>query len=81
LQPPVDDVAHAAFVAAAMALADQQRKTRDGLMASRQAATATAENPEGFRTDVKKAPLNLTDDYNLPGISPDTAKVARDTAK
>jgi hypothetical protein len=40
-----------------------------------------AENPEGFRTDVKKALLDLTDDYNLPGIPPDTAKEARDTAK
>jgi hypothetical protein len=40
-----------------------------------------AENPEGFRTDVKKALLDLTDDYSLPGIPPDTAKEARDTAK
>jgi hypothetical protein len=40
-----------------------------------------AENPEGFRTDVKKALLDLTDDYNLPGIPPDTAKEARGTAK
>jgi hypothetical protein len=40
-----------------------------------------AENPEGFRTDVRKALLDLTDDYNLPGIPDDTAKEARDTAK
>jgi hypothetical protein len=40
-----------------------------------------AENPEGFRADVKKALLDLTDDYNLPGIPPDTAKEARDIAK
>jgi uncharacterized protein YpuA (DUF1002 family) len=33
-----------------------------------------AENPEGFRTDVRKALLDLADDYNLPGIQDDTAK-------
>jgi hypothetical protein len=40
-----------------------------------------AENPEGFRSDVKKALLDLTEDYNLPGIAPETAREARDTAK
>jgi hypothetical protein len=25
------------------------------------------ENPEGFLTEVRKALLDLTDDYNLPG--------------
>jgi hypothetical protein len=40
-----------------------------------------AENPEGFRTDVRKALLDLTNDYNLPGVPPDTAQEARDTAK
>ena len=40
-----------------------------------------AENPEVFRTDVRKALLDLTEDYNLPGIAPDIAKEARDTAK
>jgi hypothetical protein len=40
-----------------------------------------AENPEGFRTDVRKALLDLTDDYNLPGIPDDAAKEARDIAK
>jgi len=40
-----------------------------------------SENPEGFRTDVRKALLDLTDDYNLPGIPLDTASEAPDTAK
>jgi hypothetical protein len=40
-----------------------------------------AENPDGFRTDVKKALCDLTDDYNLPGVAPETAKEARDAAK
>ena len=40
-----------------------------------------AEDPDGFRTDVKKALLDLTDDYNLAGVAPETAKQARDTAK
>jgi hypothetical protein len=40
-----------------------------------------SENPEGFRADVKKALLDLTDDYNLPGIAPDTAREARKAAK
>jgi hypothetical protein len=40
-----------------------------------------AENPEGFRSDVKKALLDLTDDYNLPGIPPDTAREAREIGK
>jgi hypothetical protein len=40
-----------------------------------------AEDPDGFRTDVKKALLDLTDDYNLSGVAPETAKEARDAAK
>jgi hypothetical protein len=40
-----------------------------------------AEDPDGFRTDVKKALLDLTDDYNLPGVAPEMAKEARDAAK
>jgi hypothetical protein len=40
-----------------------------------------AEDPDGFRSDVRKALLDLTDDYKLPGISPETAQEARDTAK
>jgi hypothetical protein len=40
-----------------------------------------AEDPEGFRTDVKKALLDLTDDYNLRGIAPEMAQEARDAAK
>jgi hypothetical protein len=41
----------------------------------------TAENPEGFRADVKKALLDLVDDYALTGISLETAREARDAAK
>jgi hypothetical protein len=40
-----------------------------------------AEDPDGFRTDVKKALLDLTDDYNLAGVAPKTAKEARAAAK
>jgi hypothetical protein len=40
-----------------------------------------AEDPDGFRTDVKKALLDLTDDYNLPGVAPEMAQEARDAAK
>jgi hypothetical protein len=40
-----------------------------------------AEDPDGFRTDVKKALLDLTDDYNLPGVAPEIAQEARDAAK
>jgi hypothetical protein len=40
-----------------------------------------AEDPDGFRTDVKKALLDLTDDYNLAGVAPETAKEARAAAK
>jgi hypothetical protein len=40
-----------------------------------------AEDPDGFRTDVKKALLDLADDYNLPGVAPEMAKEARDAAK
>jgi hypothetical protein len=39
------------------------------------------ENPDGFRTDVKKALCDLTDNYNLPGVTPEMAKEARDAAK
>jgi hypothetical protein len=39
------------------------------------------ENPEGFRTDVRKALLDLADDYNMPGVAPEIAKEARDCAK
>ena len=34
-----------------------------------------------FRSDVKKALFDLADDYKLAGIDPETARVARDTAK
>jgi hypothetical protein len=40
-----------------------------------------AEDPDGFRTDVKKALFDLTDDYDLPGVAPEIAKEARDAAK
>jgi hypothetical protein len=40
-----------------------------------------AEDPDGFRSDVRKALLDLTDDYKLPGISPEAAREARDTAE
>jgi hypothetical protein len=40
-----------------------------------------AEDPDGFRTGVKEALLDLTDDYNLPGVAPEIAKEARDAAK
>ena len=43
--------------------------------------TDMADDPDGFRTDVKMALLDLTDDYNLAGVAPDTAKEARAAAK
>jgi hypothetical protein len=39
-----------------------------------------AEDPDGFRSDVKKALLDLTDD-DLAGVAPETAKEARFAAK
>jgi hypothetical protein len=39
-----------------------------------------ADDPDGFRTDVKKALLDLTDDYNLASVEP-VAKEARAAAK
>ena len=36
-----------------------------------------AEDPEGFRSDVKRALLDLIDDYKLSGIAPETAEEAR----
>jgi len=40
-----------------------------------------AEDPERFRSDVKRELLDLIDDHKLPGIAPATAGEARDTAK
>jgi hypothetical protein len=40
-----------------------------------------AESPDGFRTDVKTALSDLSDDTNLPGVAPEVAKEARDAAK
>jgi hypothetical protein len=38
-------------------------------------------DPDGFRTNVKKALLDLADDYALPGIAAETAVEARSSAK
>ena len=40
-----------------------------------------AEDPDGFRTDVKKALFDLTNGYDLTGVAPEIAKEARDAAK
>jgi hypothetical protein len=40
-----------------------------------------AESPDRFRTDVKQTLCDLADNYNLPGVAPEIAKEARDTAK
>jgi hypothetical protein len=40
-----------------------------------------ADDPDGFRTEVKKALLDLTDDYNLASVEPEVAKEARAAAK
>jgi hypothetical protein len=40
----------------------------------------TAEDPERFRADVKKALLGLVDQY-LPGVALETTKEAREAAK
>jgi hypothetical protein len=40
-----------------------------------------AENPDGFRTDVKQALYDLTDNYSLPEVAPEMAREARDAAK
>jgi hypothetical protein len=41
----------------------------------------TAEDPNGFRTDVKRALFGLADRHNLPGVAPGVAEEARDAAK
>jgi hypothetical protein len=41
----------------------------------------SAEDPDGFRADIRKALCDLTDDYKLSGIAPETAKEARAAAK
>ena len=41
----------------------------------------TAEDPDGFRTDVKKALFDLADHHNLPGVAPAVAEEARNAAK
>jgi len=40
-----------------------------------------ADDPERFRSDVKKELLDLIDDHKLSGIAPTTAGEARATAK
>ena len=40
-----------------------------------------AEDPDGLRSDVKKALFDLSDGYDLPGLAPEIAKEARDAAK
>jgi hypothetical protein len=40
-----------------------------------------SDNPDGFRTDIKKALCDLADNYNLPGLAPEIAQEARDAAK
>jgi hypothetical protein len=40
-----------------------------------------AEDPDGFRTNVKKALFDLVDNYSLPAVAPEMAKEAHDAAK
>jgi hypothetical protein len=40
-----------------------------------------SENPNGFRTDVKKALFDLADSHSMHGIPPEIAKEARESAK
>ena len=44
-----------------------------------------SDNPDGFRTDIKKALCDLANNYNLPGLAPglapEIAQEARDAAK
>ena len=40
-----------------------------------------ADDPDLFRSDVKNALFDLTDNYKLAGIDSETARVARETAK
>jgi hypothetical protein len=41
----------------------------------------TAEDPDGFRNDVKKALFDLADHHSLPGVAPGVAEEARNAAK
>jgi hypothetical protein len=40
-----------------------------------------AEDPDGFRTIVKQALFDLTDNYKVPGVAPEIVKEAREAAK
>jgi hypothetical protein len=42
---------------------------------------AVADNPDQFRSKVKKALFDLADDFGLTGVDPEAAKEARDSAK
>jgi hypothetical protein len=40
-----------------------------------------AEDPDGFRTNVKQALFDLTDNYKVPGVAPEIVMEAREAAK
>jgi hypothetical protein len=40
-----------------------------------------AEDPDGFRTNVKRALFDLTDNYKVAGVAPEIVKEAREAAK
>jgi hypothetical protein len=40
-----------------------------------------AEDPDGFRTNVKQGLFDLTDSYKVAGVAPDIVKEAREAAK
>ena len=40
-----------------------------------------ADDADLFRSNVKEALFDLTENYKLPGVDSETARVARDTAK
>ena len=39
-----------------------------------------AEDPDGFRTNVKKALFDLADNYKVPGVAPEIVMEAREAA-
>jgi hypothetical protein len=40
-----------------------------------------AEDTDGFRTNVKQALFDLTDNYKVPGVAPEIVREAREAAK
>jgi hypothetical protein len=40
-----------------------------------------AEDPDGFRTNMKRALFDLTDNYKVAGVAPEIVKEAREAAK